>query len=95
MSAVALIPGRSGMERSAIRIFTSKFVTSSCDPAFLVVAVLAISRTMPVMGRSGYASTVIRAVSPAFTLTTSFSLTFTTASMLFKSAIRITSVPAN
>jgi hypothetical protein len=34
-------------------IFTSKFVTSSCVPAFRVSAVLAISRTTPRISRSG------------------------------------------
>ena len=43
MSAVVLMPGRRCSERSGMRIFTSKFVTSSWLPAFFVVAVLAIS----------------------------------------------------
>ena len=37
----------------------------------------------------------MRATSPTFTLTMSFSLTLTRASMLLRSAMRMTSVPAN
>ena len=44
--------------------------------------------------RSGYASMLIFTVSPTFTFTMSFSLTFTRASILLRSATLMISVPA-
>ena len=95
MSAVIDIPGRSVTPGSTMRIFTVKFVTSSCVPRFFDVPVLAISYTTAFTFLSGKASMETRAVSPTWTSVTSFSLTSTSASIFERSATVITFVPWN
>ena len=94
-SAVMDIPGLSVTPGSTMRIFTVKFVTSSCVPRFFDVPVFAISYTTAFTFLSGKASMEMRAVSPTWTRMTSFSLTSTCASIFDRSATVITFVPWN